>query len=369
MAASAPRGDNPSQSSTPRSSRAIRGAVHRALKTLTTPLLPADIVGLFDPLAGRELRGRVEAVSQHGELTTLKITPSRGTPLSFRPGQFIGLGVQIDGRWQWRCFSITNAPRPNLSSVTLGIKQVPDGAVSTHIATVARVGDIIRLSQPGGEFYLSHPVPNKMFFLTAGSGITPVISMLRWLKQEYAGEGISIRHIHSERGPLTPEPFATELGALNTVLPGYEMQHWDSSSRGRIDPRELANLVPDIAERECFACGPGPLLDDMKKHFPGTRVERFSTRDSTGSAAGGNIYFSDRQDPVACDSSTSILEAAEGAGVGLTHGCRMGICHTCTATVLDGLVVDARTGQSHREGERVRTCCSIPDGDVRITQG
>ena len=107
----------------------------------------------------------------------------------------------------------------------------------------------------------------------------------------------------------------------------------------------------------------------MKKHFPGTRVERFSTRDSTGSAAGGNIYFSDRQDPVACDSSTSILEAAEGAGVGLTHGCRMGICHTCTATVLDGLVVDARTGQSHREGERVRTCCSIPDGDVRITQG
>src|SRR5699024_9312512 len=176
MAASAPRGDNPSQSSTPRASRAIRGAVHRALKTLTTPLLPTDIAGLFNPLAGRELRGRLEAVSKHGELTTLKITPSRGTQLSFRPGQFIGLGVQIDGRWQWRCFSITNAPRPNLGSVTLGIKQVPDGAVSTHIATVARVGDIIRLSQPGGEFYLSHPVPNKLFFLTAGSGITPVIS-------------------------------------------------------------------------------------------------------------------------------------------------------------------------------------------------
>ncbi|WP_295646520.1 2Fe-2S iron-sulfur cluster-binding protein [uncultured Corynebacterium sp.] len=438
-------------------------------RTFTTPLTPSDYASLFDPLRGREIRGRIESITHHGDLINLTLTPGPGLPTTFRSGQFIGLGVLIDGRWQWRCFSITDAPRPHLTSLSLGIKPVPDGAVSTHVATNAKPGDIIRLTSPGGDFYLPQPVPDKLLFVTAGSGITPVMSMLRWLRQEYGAalsqphsDNVSsanafnsdanapsspttshannpannpatrpavspakspvprpvtfpdVIHIHSQRSTEVPSPYGAELRQLSTQNPSYRLIHWNSEVRGRLNPHSIAGLVPDLDERERFACGPTQLLDAMTDAFPGTHVEHFHVA-TEGAATGGRIRFlasagntsrgsadsgrgfpastnhatpthpaaescsnPDRGFPATttcgahtetdCDGSTTILEAAEACGVQLTHGCRMGICHTCTSTIKEGQAVDIRTGTTHREGERVRTCSAIPDGDIAIEQ-
>ena len=365
----------------------LRRAARKLTSTFTTPLRPADYANLFNPLRGREIRGRIQSISHHGDLINLTLTPGPGLPTTFHPGQFIGLGVLINGRWQWRCFSITDAPRPHLTSLSLGIKPVPDGAVSTHVSTHAKPGDIIRLTAPGGDFFLPQPVPNKLLFVTAGSGITPVMSILRWLRQEYGnrenGNSSStptvfpdIVHIHSQRSADLPAPYRTELHELARENPSYQLIHWNSADHGRLSSQTITELVPDLHGRERFACGPAPLLNALTEEFPGTRVEHFYTTDVNGtdgngtcnSATGGTIRFPAEHKETACDSSTTILEAAEACGVQLTHGCRMGICHTCTATITDGQVVDIRTGNTHREGERVRTCSAIPDGDIAIEQ-
>lgn len=364
----------------------LRRAARRLTSTFTTPLRPADYANLFSPLRGREIRGRIQSITHHGDLINLTLTPGPGLPTTFRPGQFIGLGVLVNGRWQWRCFSITDAPRPHLTSLSLGIKPVPDGAVSTHVSTHAKRGDIIRLTAPGGDFFLPQPVPNKLLFVTAGSGITPVMSMLRWLRQEYGnrenGNSSStstafpdIVHIHSQRSADLPTPYGSELHELAKENPGYQLIHWNSADRGRLSPQTITELVPDLHDRERFACGPAPLLNAITEEFPGTHVEHFYTAGANGTngngpnaATGGTIRFPAEHKETACDSSTTILEAAEACGVQLTHGCRMGICHTCTATITDGQVIDIRTGNTHREGERVRTCSAIPDGDIAIEQ-
>ncbi|KGM18728.1 oxidoreductase [Corynebacterium auriscanis] len=405
---------------------AARSATRTLATAFTTPLLPADYAGIFDPLRGREVRGRIQSITHHGDLIDLTLTPGPGMTTTFRPGQFIGLGVLANGRWQWRCFSITDAPRSQLRTLSLGIKPVPDGALSTHVATTAKPGDIVRLSAPGGDFFLPRPVPDKLLFVTAGSGITPVMSMLRWLRQEYgvgkntgttkiagldschAHDPVHLRptwkpvgdtgaaafpnviHIHSQRSEDLPAPYNPELHALAAENPSYQLVHWNSITRGRLDPQIITELVPDIQDRERYVCGPAELLNAMTTAFPGTHVEHFHAA-TGGSAMGGTIRFlttsndagknvrADKQGgagtqnlgghtETACDGSTTILEAAEACGVQLTHGCRMGICHTCSATITSGQAVDIRTGTTHREGERVRTCSAIPDGDIAIEQ-
>lgn len=180
-----------------------------AVRRLTTPLSPSDYAGLFNPLQGREIRGRILSVVRDGGYTTLTIAPGPGMTRAFEAGQFIGLGLQIDGCWRWRCYSLTNAPlrsgHGRSRTLTVSVKPVPGGVVSGHLAEYATAGQIIRLSAPGGDFHLPSPLPEKLMFVTAGAGITPVMSMVRWLQQEHReSTWPDVVHIHSERGPVHP---------------------------------------------------------------------------------------------------------------------------------------------------------------------
>lgn len=346
----------------------MRSAALKAAQVFTTPLNPVDYSGLFNPLHGREIRGRISEVKVHGDFTEISIVPGPGLPAKFHAGQFIGLGVHLNGRWQWRCFSLTNAPRRHGRTITLGIKSVPDGAVSSYMSTKAQPGDIVRLTAPGGDFYLPQPLPEKLLFITAGAGITPIMSMLRWLRQESSQGFPKLIHVHSESDGTAPAPYAEELHKLSSEQPNYHLVLWNSSERGHLNASTLQDLVADATTRERFACGPQGLLDSLTSEMPGTHVERFFTATETGVSEGGVVEFKNDHVRTECDSSTTILEAAEAAGVQLTHGCRMGICHTCVATVEEGNAVDIRTGATHGEGERVRTCSAIPSGDVCISQ-
>lgn len=351
-----------------------------ALKKLTTPLTPTDYAGLFDPLRGREVRGRIMAVSRDGGYTTLTISPGPGMAGAFHAGQFIGLGLDIDGRWRWRCYSLTNAPvragHGRSRTLTVTVKPVPGGEVSGHLAEYATVGQIIRLTAPGGDFHLPSPVPKRLLFVTAGAGITPVMSMVRWIREEHTADTWpDVVHIHSERGPRPPEPFADELDALDAQTPSYRLITWNSSRDGRLRVENVTAAVPDWETREAFACGPGQLLETLTETFPDIHTETFHAQGAASGNAGaspdpadlgGDIEFGDTGIVTTSTGSTTILDAAENCGVSLVHGCRMGICRTCVTPITDGTAVDLRDGATYGPGEQIRTCCSVPSGYLHI---
>ena len=345
-------------------------ALRRLATVFTTPLLPEDYATLLDPLRGRELRGRVESVERHSGFTTIHIRPGPGLNPHFHAGQFIGVGLQVDGRFVWRSYSLTSVPGEGSRLLSISIKPVPDGLFSQKLATSAQPGQLIRLSAPSGEFYLPVPLPRKVVFLTAGAGITPVVSMLRWLDSDRdASEWPEVVHIHSERAQAPSDPYGAELAELDEKEERYRLVHWDSRERGRLTVDEIAALVPGISEAAIYACGPSELLDAVSERWPGTVTEKFfSPLDSAGTA-GGEIEFGDTG--VRCESNgtTTILEAGEAAGLNMVHGCRMGICRTCVSTVENGVAVDLRDGTNYGEGEHVRTCVSVPSGPLKIRAG
>lgn len=345
-------------------------ALRRLATVFTTPLLPEDYASLLDPLRGRELRGRVETVERHEGFTTIGIKPGPGLSPHFHAGQFIGVGLQVQGRFVWRSYSLTSAPGEGSSLLTISIKPVPDGLFSQKLATSAQPGQLIRLTAPSGNFYLPVPLPKKAVFLTAGAGITPVVSMLRWLDSDHsAGDWPDAVHIHSERAAAPSEPYGSELQKLAERAPKYRLEHWDSRERGRLNVDAIRELVPDIDQCAIYACGPSELLDAVSEAWPQTVTEKFfSPLDSAGTS-GGEIEFGDTGVQCESNGTTTILEAGEAAGLNMVHGCRMGICRTCVSTVESGVAVDLRDGTNYGEGEHVRTCVSVPSGYLKIRAG
>lgn len=342
----------------------------RLASVFTTPLFPEDYAGMFNPLLGRELRGRVESIERHSDFTTIHITPGPGINPHFKAGQFIGIGLQVKGRFVWRSYSLTSAPGEGDKRLSISIKPVPDGLVSHHVAHEIQPGQLIRLTAPSGDFYLPQPLPEKICFLTAGAGITPVVSMLRWLDQEMApAHWPDVVHVHSERAAQPSEPYGDELHALAAKVPAYRLVHWDSAEKGRITPEQIAAEVPDIADRERFACGPNELLDTICTQWPETTTEKFYSPLEGAAGAGGTIHFGDTGVSAESNGTVTILEAGEAAGLHMVHGCRMGICRTCVSTVASGVAVDLRDGTEYGEGEHVRTCVSVPSGELTICAG
>jgi len=159
---------------TTRTRTTLRHRLVRLAERATTPLLPADYLDLFDPLRpGADLRGRIVAVQpETTDAATIVIRPGADWA-GHVPGQYVRIGVDVNGIRQWRAYSLTHGPRRD-GRISVTVKAVPDGLVSTHLVRRARVGTLIHLEQAAGDFVL--PTEGGRFlFVTAGSGITPVI--------------------------------------------------------------------------------------------------------------------------------------------------------------------------------------------------
>src|SRR3954462_15422085 len=159
---------------------ALRDRVLRLAELVTTPLLPGDYLDLIDPLrSGADLRGRIEAVlPETRDAANLVIRPGRGW-VGHRPGQYIRIGVDVDGVRQWRAYSLTSDLTRTDGCISVTVKAIPDGKVSSHLVHRTQPGTVIQLDQAAGEFCLPDQRPEKALFVTAGSGITPVMGMLR----------------------------------------------------------------------------------------------------------------------------------------------------------------------------------------------
>src|SRR3954463_9079132 len=165
--------------------------VRRAGSKLTTPLLPDDYLTLLNPLwSSRELRGRIEKVVPETEdAATLVIRPGWGWRYDHRPGQYVGIGIQVDGKFVWRSYSVSSAPKRSGRTIAITVRAMPEGFVSSHLVKGLEPGTIGRLALPEGDFVLPDPPPDKLLFLVGGSGVTPVMAMLRTLDRRSQENG------------------------------------------------------------------------------------------------------------------------------------------------------------------------------------
>lgn len=335
-----------------------------AFRLLSTPLQPDDYTRLVNPLwSKRELRGQIERVIRPADdAVELVIKPGWGVPADFRAGQYIGIGVRVDGRFVWRSYSLTNAPRSADGMLHVTVKAQEQGRLSQHLVAHATPGTIVRLAAPAGDFHLSEPPAPKILFITAGSGITPVMSMLRDLDtRDYRGDVVHLHSVRDRNGLL----FGEELQRLTTEHDGYHLTVRETGIDGRFSIEEIKELVPDLNDRAIYACGPSKMLDELEANLPKVHTERFTLERGSTDAQGGVVKFPGRGE-VEVDGATTILEAGEKIGVQLPYGCRMGICATCTQQLADGTARDLRTGETHEAGERFRACVCVPAGDVEI---
>lgn len=364
------RFEAPARAASARSNAAhwVRAAVAR----VTTPLLPDDYLHLANPLwSARELRGKIVSVTAAGpEAATIVIRPGWGFSFDYRAGQYIGIGVPVDGRWTWRSYSLTSDPIASRGDKTIAItvKALPEGFLSSHLVNGLAPGTVVRLAAPAGEFVLPEPLPDKLLLLTAGSGITPIMSMLRTMARR--GRTTNALLIHS--APASDDVlFRDELAALSEAGV-VRLRLWLTREDGRLDVAALNRLCPDWAERQTWACGPGGFLDMLTAAYEqagvadALHIERFALERGAHGAQGGTVTFGTRDKSIEVDGATTLLEAGEQAGVQMPYGCRMGICQTCVVMLDKGCVRDLRTGVEHVEGERIQTCVSAAAGDCTL---
>jgi len=348
-----------------------------ATEAATTPLLPSDYLDMFAPLRpGADLRGRIERViPETADAATIIIKPGADWA-GHVPGQYLRVGIDVDGVRQWRAYSLTHGQRRD-GRISITVKAVPDGKVSNHLVRAARPGTLVHLDQAAGEFVLP-PDGGRFLFVTAGSGITPVIGMLRNLfpstdsgvlrPERSAGHDIVVVHL----APSHPDSiFIRDLEALAAagairLVARYDDEH------GLFDVDRLEELVPDLAQRRTFACGPAGLLDALEAHHDAAglslTVEAFrSARVEPGE--GGTLTFANGA-TLEADGATSILDTAEEAGVLMPSGCRMGICFGCVLPLREGAVRDLRNGEitTATEGDHVKiqTCISAAAGPCHL---
>ncbi|HZJ06965.1 MAG TPA: ferredoxin reductase [Nocardioidaceae bacterium] len=352
----------------------LRDRVLRFAEMVTTPLVPADYLDIVSPLrSGADLRGRIVGVHpETRDAVTLVIKPGRGWR-QHTPGQYIRIGVDVDGVRQWRAYSLTSPIDRTDGCISITVKAIPDGKVSNHLVRRARVGTIVQLDQAAGEFVLPASRPAKILFVTAGSGITPVMGMLRNAVDDLD----DVVLVHS--APTSADVvFAGELRTL-AGQGRIAMVEKHTDTDGMLDPAELGQLVPDYADRQTWACGPTGMLDALEERWSEDGIadrlytERFRpTVLATGE--GGTVTFSKSGTVLEADGATPLLDAGEAAGVLMPSGCRMGICFGCVAPLREGTVRDLRNGEttsaapleSGSGGVPIQTCVSAAAGTCDI---
>ncbi|MCW2757172.1 MAG: ferredoxin reductase [Nocardioidaceae bacterium] len=349
-------------------------------RSLTRRLLGSDVVAsltsphgvdryleIVNPMwAVNEVRARVVRVERETyvgpPVVTITLQPT-STWTGFTAGQHVQLGVEIAGaRRTTRAFSISSGESAAGTPFTITLRANPDGLVSRFLAEQARPGQLVHLSQAEGEFVLPTPLPERLLLVSGGSGITPVMSMLRTLlARGYDGR---VTFVHYAQSP-EHQIFAEELGFVARMANvDVHLVHGDLFTA-----EMLASYVPDFADVETWACGPGAMIALVQEAYDGSDrllVEYFKTpADSLGNAE-GDVTFS-RTGEGAANSGKTLLEQAEDLGLTPEYGCRMGICFTCTRTKVEGTVRNVISGaESSLPDEEIQICVNAPVGDCVV---
>lgn len=350
----------------------------RLAETLTTPHGVDRYLELFNPTwSVHEVRAEVVAV-KHGtaDSVTLTLRPN-GNWQGFRAGQFLRLTVEINGVRRMRCYSPANSVHAADGLIELTAKAHATGFVSKHLKQGLQPGTVVTLSQADGVFALPDQRPDRVLLISGGSGITPVMSMLRTLLDEKHQGRITFLHYCNTALDMI---YASELALIAAqhanveLIRCYAQPEQGGELQGFFSREQLRAAVPDYAEATAFLCGPPAMMAAVEKVWAedglGDRLhlERFTAAPLVidGGSAEGEVRFA-RSERLAVNSGATLLDQAEAAGLRPESGCRMGICKACTCRKTHGVVRDVRTGELSEAGEQdIQICVSVPVGTVTL---
>lgn len=315
---------------------------------------------LVDPMWTSEVRATAVRVRRSPRSVTIWLQPNH--PVPFCAGQYLTVTVEVDGRRHTRCYSPANAEGAALIELT--VARHDGGVVSRHLHRNARTGMTLGLSGPAGDFTLPDRLPRRLVLIAGGSGITPVMSMISTLRQSSHTGEVAVLYYARNRADAA---YAEQLASMPDVRlllsctrgPGGDVD-------GHFTAAHLAAAMPD--PDAVYVCGPHALIEAVRGVHPAAVSESFAPAPlvTTGSPGGGRITFS-ASGVDADDDGRPLLEQAEAAGLTPLHGCRMGICHTCTRRKVHGVVRNLTTGAvSTDDDDAVQICVSVPVGDVDI---
>ena len=351
----------------------------RIAAKLTTPFIPDDFISLVNPLwTVQTLHARVEAITaETADSATITLQPGVRWA-GHRAGQYVRIGVAIDGVRHTRCYSISSAPEAANGRISITVKAVDGGRVSGFLVRELTVGTVIDIAAADGDFTMPYAVNDSALFIAAGSGITPVMSLLRSAAARDAMPQATLLYYTPSSADTI---FRDELLALATAHPALTVQFIhtrtasDSGLRGHFTAAHLKAVCADWKIRRVWACGPGAMLDAIETQWAvqglqhQLTIERFrpALRVAANDSEVGTLDFTGSSKQATREGSESILETAERSGLTPAHGCRMGICHGCTAKLICGEVRDLRDGRVYAdEGDLIQICVCAPIGAVQI---
>jgi ferredoxin-NADP reductase len=350
----------------------------RFFEAVATPHSVDSYLEQLDPLlVTGECRAEVVGAERGEESVTLTLRPNRAWR-GFRAGQFVQVAVEIEGVRHQRCYSPTCAEGRG-ATLEITTKRHPEGLVSNFLADRARPGMIVGLSQADGDFQLSDPRPQSsagVLLIGGGSGVTPLMAILRTLLDEGYGGPIALLHYAPDRERAI---YRDDLERLAASHPNFSLyrSYTRAPGLGELDghfsPTHLPESAPCFAEAETFACGPTALLDAVRGTWANglehrLHVESFvpPTFVPVGAPGEGQIHFADSDVEVA-NNGAPLLEQAEAGGLSPEYGCRMGICHTCTCRKRAGTHKNLLTGEvSSAPDEEIQLCVSAALGDLTV---
>lgn len=311
---------------------------------------------------------------------TLTLRPSLGWR-GFRAGQFIRLTVEIAGVRETRCYSPACSEQAE-GQIEITVKTHPAGKVSRHLHEHAHPGMAVGLSEAAGEFVLPRERPERLLLISGGSGITPVMSMLRTLRDEGHTEPVTFLHYARARRHL---PYREELRLIAASAPNVRVAlaftREAGTLRGHLSRAHLRRVAPGYASAHTYVCGPPSLLaaaralwaregGEQRLHiesFQPPTPPTLANRAAGGTSRAASATYFACSDRRVRNDGCCLLEQAERAGLRPQFGCRMGICRICTARKTTGSVRNLLTGEiSKATEEDIQICVSAPVGDVEL---
>lgn len=338
-------------------------------RALASPRAVDDYLAWVNPLwAIHDQQAKVLSVTHHNsDVVSLQLRPSQNWQQS-KAGQHVLLGVKINGTRLQRCFSLSSAPlSSNKKTIEITVKRNPDGLVSHYLNDQLRVGDYVWLGKAEGDFVLPNLRPSRLLFIAAGSGITPLMSMLRQLAFEgYRGEIKLLNFTKSEQSLI----FKSELNDLSKKLIGLNCVHIYTETKAQYcDEALLRKHLTAPAGYEVFLCGPQTMMDstvEALKRVGASSIHQERFKLPSLELGDGLVVFNPAGVTAQGDSAGSLLEVAEKAGLAPRYGCRMGVCHECTCKVT-GTVKDVRTGDVRSaHNEDIQICVHAAAGGVSV---
>lgn len=349
-----------------------------ALKRMVAPLIDPVAFDFWaakvNPLLSWE-RPLARVVARHvaaRDSVTLVLKPNRHVP-PVQAGQHVPVTVEVDGVRLTRSYSPSSVDNSGRLAIT--VKRIPGGRVSSHLCQHVRVGDVLELGEAFGEMTLRPEVP-RWLYIAAGSGITPLMSLLRAQASGQRRADVTLLYWARTRADLC---FLDELRHLDSHQPGVrvhiiltrEATLLPGEHSGRPDADVLARLVPDLAERQVYACGTGGFVDSLRTLLA-DRVKGFDAEAFTlperAAVAGAPVQVTLRRSGRVLDipAGEALLPALEARGIHPKHGCRMGICNSCACDRISGTSENLNTGATQTEPGVVRICISAARSDMTL---